>query len=50
MEKVLLQMLSLNAWIQKQFGVEQEGLNKLEIDFSNCNVAIEFPDYIQNFR
>ena len=48
MEKVLLQMLSLNAWIQKQFGVEQEGLNKLEIDFSNCNVAIEFPDYIQN--
>jgi hypothetical protein len=47
-EKVLLQMLSLNAWIQKQFGVEQEGLNKLEIDFSNCNVAIEFPDYIQN--
>jgi len=47
MEKVLLQMLSLNAWIQKQFGVEQEGLNKLEINFSNCNVAIEFPDYIQ---
>lgn len=46
LEYIFIQMLALNAWMQKSLPVDQEELNKLDVAFTNCNVTIEFPTYI----
>lgn len=46
LENVLLQMLSLNSWMQKEYGLEQAGLSRVDIDWTNCSVNVKFGDYI----
>ena len=46
-ENIELQLLALNSWMQRNYpNLNQEGLNKIDIDFSNCNVNVAFGDYI----
>ena len=45
-ENMLLQLLALNAWMQKKYSLEQKGVDRIDIDFSNCNVSVTFGDYI----
>ena len=45
-ENMLLQLLSLNSWMQKQFPDIQAQEDRLDIDFDNCNVLVKFGDYV----
>lgn len=44
-ENMLLKLLAFNSWLQKEHGV-QEKLNRIDVDFDNCNVLVKFGDYI----
>lgn len=44
-ENMLLKLLTFNSWLQKEHGV-QEKLNRIDVDFDNCNVLVKFGDYI----
>lgn len=46
LENMLLQLLALNSWMQKQFPNIQKHEDRLDIDFDNCNVLVKFGDYI----
>jgi hypothetical protein len=45
-ENQLLMLLSLNSWMQKQFPSIQDGVDRIDVDFANCNVNVKFGDYI----
>jgi hypothetical protein len=44
--KLLLKLLEFNSWMQRTLGVNQEGVDKIEVDWTNCNVFVKFGDYI----
>lgn len=46
MENQLLMLLSLNSWMQKQFPNIQDGVDRIDVDFANCNVNVKFGDYV----
>jgi hypothetical protein len=62
MSKLLLKLLEFNSWMQMQTKdvyaedgttvtgtaqlVNQEGIDKIDIDWANCNVFVKFGDYI----
>lgn len=49
LEKIFLKVLELNTWMQKNIpGLQQPGIEAMDIDFSNCNVKVSFPDYLQS--
>ncbi len=50
LNKMLLKMLEFNSWlIENGIFINQPGIEKgMDIDFSNCNVRVEFPDYVQS--
>ena len=46
-EYITLKMLELNTWMQANLpGLEQPGLEPMNIEFSNCTININFPDYL----
>lgn len=45
-EEMLLQLLALYSWMQKNLPIDLEGMERIDIDFSNCNVSVEFAPYI----
>lgn len=47
MNDMLLGILEFNTWMQKYLGVKQPGLDEMNIDFTNCNVRVQFPDYVK---
>jgi hypothetical protein len=44
--KLLLKLLEFNSWMQRTLRVNQEGVDKIEVDWTNCNVFVKFGDYI----
>lgn len=48
LEELELQLLALNSWMQKNYNLEQKGLNRNEIDFANCSINVNFGDYVVN--
>lgn len=46
LEKILLQMLSLNYWMQTELPINQEDIPKIDVNFKNCDINVKFNDYI----
>lgn len=45
---VIVRSLEFNSYLQQAKIVEQADIPLMDIDFSNCNVRVTFPDYIVN--
>jgi len=48
MEDVFTQMLIMNSWIQKNTSAVQEAFDKIDLNFNNLKLNIEFNDYVQD--
>lgn len=47
LEKLLLQFLALNSWMQKNLpNFKQEDIPNIDIDFTNCRINVKFGDYV----
>ena len=41
--------MELTSWIQTSFPETiEEGIPKIDIDYSNCDVLVTFPDYVDD--
>ena len=49
-ESILLKLLEFNSYLREAFGSSliQPGIDAMDIDFSNCNVKVSWPDYIKS--
>jgi hypothetical protein len=45
-EDVMMSMLLLNAWMQKETSAKQDAFAKLDLNFENLDIRVEFNDYI----
>lgn len=45
---ILLGTLEFNTWLQENMDVKQPGLDDMNIDFANCNIRVQFPDYVKS--
>lgn len=48
MEDVFTQMLIMNSWIQHNTSAIQEAFEKMDLNFNNLKLNIEFNDYVQD--
>lgn len=49
LQKLFLKILELNSWLRDDDpSLIQPGIDHMDIDFSNCNVKVNFPDYVKS--
>lgn len=46
LEELFIKMLEFNHWYKNKFNIDQNGVDDTDIDWSNCNISVVFPDYI----
>jgi hypothetical protein len=47
-EDMLLKLLMFNSWLREAYpDLKQPGIDAMDIDFTNCNVKVNFPDYVK---
>lgn len=47
--EVLVKIMEMTSWIQTSFPETiEEGIPKIDIDYSNCDVFVTFPDYVDD--
>lgn len=46
LEELFIKILEFNRWYKNAFGIKQDGIDDTDLDWSNCNISITFPDYI----
>jgi len=49
LNKVFLKLLEFNTWLlDNGLTSDQPGISEMDIDFENCTVKVQFPDYVQS--
>lgn len=49
MEELLVRIMEMTSWIQTKFPETiDDGIPKIDIDYSNCDVLVTFPDYVDD--
>ena len=50
LDTMLLKLLEFNSYLREALGstLIQPGIDRMDIDFSNCNVKVSWPDYIKS--